>query len=268
MVATLPSPTPRLTLAVDGPVATLAIANAEKRNALDFAMWEALPALVRTVEATEGVRVLVLRGAGDTPFASGADIAEFETVRASAAGGRAYEAANEAAFAALAACRLPVIAMIRRFCLGGGMGLALACDLRLAAEGTLFGIPAARLGVGYPPAAMSMIVAAVGVAAAKDLFFTARRVDAAEARTLGLVQRVVADPALEKEVYALARTIAANAPLTIRAAKRAIATAAALPGATDAAELAALADACFDSADYAEGRAAFLARREPVFRGA
>jgi enoyl-CoA hydratase/carnithine racemase len=212
------------------------------------------------------VRVLVVRGAGDGPFASGADIAEFETVRADSAGGRAYEADNEAAFEALARLPQPTIAMIRGFCLGGGFGLALACDLRIAGADAVFGIPAGRLGVGYPPGAMRMVVAAVGASAAKDLFFTARRIGAVEARALGLLQRVVPDAELEGNALALAQTIAANAPLTIQAAKVAIDHTAGLSH-RHSPDPAALADACFDSADYREGRAAFLAKRSPFFTG-
>ena len=136
---------------------------------------------------------IVLRGAGQESFASGADIGEFATVRADAEGGRLYEAANEAAFWAVAHCSKPVIAMIRGFCLGGGFGLALSCDLRVASENAIFGIPAARLGIGYPPGAMKLVTAAVGAPAAKDLFFTARRIGAQEASRLGVVQRLVPD---------------------------------------------------------------------------
>ncbi len=160
---------------------------------------------------------------------------------------------------------LATVAMIRGFCLGGGFGLALACDLRIAGADAAFGIPAGRLGVGYPPGAMRMVVAAVGAMAAKDLFYTARRIDAAQALRLGVVGEVVAANALEARVGALAATIAANAPLTLRAAKAAIDTAS---GVMDrAAEAHALAQACFDSEDYSEGRAAFLEKRAPVFRG-
>src|SRR4051812_39859392 len=152
------SPVSRLVASVRGPVATLAIDNPAKRNALDLAMWKAVPELLRSLEAEPEVRVIVIRGAGHAAFASGADIAEFETVRATADGARAYEAANEAAFAAVSACRRPVIAMIRGFCLGGGLGLAMACDMRIAANDAVFGIPAARLGLGYPPRAMAQLV--------------------------------------------------------------------------------------------------------------
>lgn len=259
------SPDARLLLTLEEGIATLSIDNPERRNAFDLAMWNAIPAIMEIVSATDA-RVLVVRGRDDLPFASGADIAEFATVRADATGGRAYEAANEEAFAALAMLPIPTIAAIRRWCLGGGVGLALACDLRIASEDAMFGIPAGRLGLSYPPAAMPMIVAAIGASAAKDLFFTARQVDANEAFGLGLVQRIVARDALEDTVAALAKGIAANAPLSLRAAKAAIHHAAGLP-LPEGTDIRKLADACFDSADYAEGREAFLTKRPPVFRG-
>ncbi|MCP8940338.1 enoyl-CoA hydratase [Alsobacter sp. SYSU M60028] len=260
-------PLDRLRAVLEGPVAQVLVDNPARRNAFDLAMWRAIPPLFATLEDDARVRAIVLRGAGDLPFASGADISEFETVRATAAGGRAYEEANEAAFRAVAHCRKPVIAMMRGFCLGGGLGLAVSCDLRVAAQGCQFGVPAGRLGVGYPPEAMGYVVAAVGAMAAKDLFFTARRLDADEALRLGLVGKVVADAALEDEALGLAAAVAANAPLTLAAAKLAIAHAAGLPGAPARAEVEAAVAACFDSDDYREGRAAFLAKRPPVFTG-
>lgn len=264
MLPILASPTHKLRITCDGAIATVAIDNPAKHNALDLEMWSAFPAILATLAADEQVRVIVLRGAGDGAFASGADIAEFRTVRADAVGGRRYEAQNEAAFWAVAHCPKPVIAMIRGFCLGGGLGLALACDLRVADESATFGIPAARLGVGYPPGAMSLVVAAVGPAAAKNLFFTARRIGAEDALRLGIVQQVVPEAELETTVATLAKEIAANAPLTIRAAKVAIHESAGLvqPG-----QAAGLAEACFDSADYQEGIQAFLAKRRPSFQG-
>jgi len=265
MTVSFSSPTPKLVVTIDGAVATVAIDNPAKRNALDLEMWKALPMVMAALDGDSRVRAIILRGAGHMAFASGADIAEFETVRADAEGGRLYEAANEAAFWAVAHCSKPVLAMIRGFCLGGGFGLALSCDLRIASENALFGIPAARLGVGYPPGAMKLVTAAVGAPAAKDLFFTARRIGAEEAARLGVLQQVVPDTELEATVLALAGTITDNAPLTIKAAKAAIDEATGLghPGVDPVA----LADLCFDSADAVEGRDAFLQKRSPVFIG-
>jgi enoyl-CoA hydratase/carnithine racemase len=257
--------TPKLAVSIDGAVATVAINNPAKHNALDLEMWRAWPAIMEALDRDDRVRVIILRGAGAESFASGADIAEFETVRANAEGGRLYEAANEAAFRAVAHCSKPVIAMIRGFCLGAGFGLALSCDLRIASENATFGIPAARLGVGYPPGAMRLITAAVGAPVAKDLFFTARRIGTQEAERLGVLQQVVPDGQLEATALALADGIARNAPLTIRAAKAAIDASVGIgrPGADPVA----MADICFDSADAVEGRQAFLEKRSPVFTG-
>ncbi|MGO4523625.1 enoyl-CoA hydratase [Microvirga sp. 2MCAF35] len=257
--------TSKLVVSLSGGIATLAIDNRPKHNALDLEMWTAFPDIMVALDRDPQVRVVVLRGAGRESFASGADIGEFATLRADAEGGRRYEATNEAAFWAVARCSKPVVAMIRGFCLGGGFGLALSCDLRVASESAVFGIPAARLGIGYPPGAMKLVTAAVGAPAAKDLFFTARRIDAQEAARLGVVQRVVPDDRLEETVLALARTMAENAPLTIKAAKAAIdeAAGAGHPNVDPVA----LADLCFDSADAVEGRNAFLEKRSPVFKG-
>ncbi len=257
--------TSKLAVSLSDGIATLAIDNLPKHNALDLEMWNAFPGIMAALDRDPQVRVVILRGAGRESFASGADIGEFATLRADAEGGRRYEATNEAAFWAVAHCAKPVIAMIRGFCLGGGFGLALSCDLRVASESAVFGIPAARLGIGYPPGAMKLVTAAVGAPAAKDLFFTARRIDGREAARLGVVQRLVADDELEAATLALARTIAGNAPLTIRAAKAAIdeAVGAMHPDVDPVA----LADRCFDSADAAEGRNAFLEKRQPVFTG-
>jgi enoyl-CoA hydratase/carnithine racemase len=256
---------PKIAVSLSDSIATVAIDNPAKHNAVDLEMWKAFPALMAALDRDPQVRVVILRGAGHGSFASGADIAEFETVRANAEGGRLYEAANEAAFWAVAHCSKPVIAMIRRFCLGGGFGLALSCDLRVASENAAFGIPAARLGIGYPPGAMKLVTATVGAPAAKDLFFTARRIDAREAERLGVVQQVVPDGELEAATLGLAGSIARNAPLTIRAAKAAIDEAVGVMH--PEVDPLALADRCFDSDDAVEGRKAFLEKRSPVFTG-
>jgi enoyl-CoA hydratase/carnithine racemase len=261
-----PPPDPRLRTTAEAPIGWLVVDHPERRNAVTLSMWRALPAAVAALEADAAVRVIVLAGGGGQAFVSGADIAEFAEVRRDAASARAYEETNEAAFAALRQAAKPTVAIIRGPCFGGGIGLAAACDLRVAADDALFSIPAARLGIAYPPPAIADVVALVGASRARDLFFTARRVDATEALAIGLVDRLVPPSDLEAETRSLAATLAANAPLTIAAAKAAIA--AALTGDPAAAERARLAaEACFASEDFAEGREAFLAKRPPRFTG-
>jgi len=261
-----PPTDPRLRITVEAPVGWLVIDHPERRNAVSLSMWKALPALVAALDADPVVRVIVLAGGGEQAFVSGADIAEFAEVRRDAASARAYEDTNEAAFAALRQAAKPTLAMIRGACFGGGVGLAAACDLRIAADDAVFSIPAAKLGIAYPPPAIADVVALVGASRAKDLFFTARRLDAAEALSIGLVDRVVPAASLRDETLALAATIAGNAPLTLAAAKTAIAAAVtADPAAAERARAAA--EACFSSADFAEGRDAFLAKRTPRFTG-
>lgn len=252
---------------IKGPIGYLILDRPERKNALSFEMWKEVTRRVTEFGANRALRVLILRGAGDLPFCTGADISEFETVRANAEGARAYEEANVVAFDAIAACPLPTIAMIRSFCMGGGMGLAAACDLRVASESAEFAIPPGRLGLAYPPSAIRYIVAAIGAANAKDLLYTARRVKAAEAEKLGLINRLVADDALESEVEKLAQAIAENAPLSLKAGKLAINHAAGYGFAGGMDAVMAAANRCFDSADYREGRAAFLEKRKAQFRG-
>ncbi|WP_442756341.1 enoyl-CoA hydratase [Methylocystis sp. JAN1] len=264
---TISSPSSKLRVDLAKGVARLLIDNGSKRNAFDLDMWRALPPIFAAIDAEPEARVVVVSGAPGLPFCSGADISEFSTVRATSEGGRAYEQANVEAFEAISSCSRPIVAAISGFCMGGGMGIASACDLRIAQEGAVFGIPAGRLGVGYPPSAMRFVVAAVGPQRAMELFFTARRVSAEEALEIGYLSRIFEQESFEGGVDDLAATIAANAPLTLRAAKAAIRAAAQLPNAPTPAQCEALAKDCFDSADYMEGRAAFLEKRAPRFRG-
>lgn len=252
---------------IKGPVGYLIIDRPERKNALSFEMWKEVARLIGEFGANKALRVVVLRGARDLPFCSGADISEFETVRANAEGARAYEEANVVAFDAIAACTLPTIAMIRSFCMGGGMGLAAACDLRVASESAEFTIPPGKLGLAYPPSAIRYIVAAIGPANAKDLLYTARRVKAVEAEKLGFINRLVAEDALESEVEKLAAAIAENAPLSLKAGKLAINHASGYEFAQDMKAVNAAAEGCFDSADYREGRSAFLEKRKAQFKG-
>ena len=247
-------------------IAQLILDNPTRRNAINLAMWRALPRLVNEAAADPGMRLLIVRGGGDGPFTAGADVSEFASTRADAAGNRAYESENVAAFAALAACPFPTLAIIRGACMGAGLGLAAACDLRIAAEDAAFAIPAGRLGVGYPPAAIPSLVAALGPDVVKALFLTAGRLDATRAHRIGFLWQVSPVTRLDEDARRLADDVATNAPLTLRAAKRAIASAAGLIDVAPAL-LQADADACFASADFQEGLQAFEQSRRPHFNG-
>jgi enoyl-CoA hydratase/carnithine racemase len=262
----LASPTPKLALTADGAIATVALDNpgpAQRRRPGDVA---GPPAALRGTRGRPGREGGGAARGGEVAFSAGADLAEFETVRADAAGGRAHEAANEAAFWAVARCPNPVIAASRGACLGGGLGLALSCDVRIAVEDAVFGVPAGRLGIGYPSGAVRLVVAALGAANAKHLFFTAGYIDAAAVLRLGVVQQTVATDRFEGTASFVTETTVRSAPLTLRAAKAAIHEAAGLSAPSDP-SAAGLADACFDSADYREGRRAYLGKREPRFTG-
>lgn len=252
---------------VEGQVGWITIDNPSRRNAVTLAMWEAIPKVVARLADDDAVRVVVLKGGGEETFVAGADISEFETVRKDAASASAYEETNAAAFAALRDCPKPTVAMIRGFCLGGGLGLAAACDIRIAEAGSLFGIPAGKLGVGYPPKAVRDIVKLVGPARAKLLFYTAARIGSEEALRIGLIDREVAAGTLDLEIGEFLQAVAGHAPLTLKAAKAAIDAVSGDPQDADWNVVQALADACFDSDDFAEGRSAFLEKRTPRFSG-
>ncbi len=262
---TFPSPSPHMEAFIDGSTAWLVLNRPERRNALNAAMWAAIPPLMNSLDGHADVRVTVIRGAGTQAFAAGADISEFGEARSDAAAAKAYEQLNGAAFAAIRGAQKPVIAMIRGYCIGGGLALALAADLRIADRSALFALPPARLGLAYPLDGLKDLVSAIGPQRAKDMIFTARRLGAEEALSTGLIDRLADDA--EAEARALAGDMAENAPLTIAHAKRAIDLIAEKPGHVAPDEISALAARCFDSADYAEGRAAFAEKRKPVFRG-
>ena len=261
------SPSERMIAEKDGAIGWMIFNNPERRNALSMDMWQAIPAILEHFERDPDVRVVVLKGAGDKAFVAGADISQFEKQRSSAESIAQYDRIAEAANLKLQELRKPTIAMIHGFCIGGGVGVALQCDLRIAADTARFGIPAARLGLGYRWAGVKKLVDLVGPSFAKEIFFTARHFTAAEALGMGLINRAVPEAELDGYVRNYCAMMAENAPLTMEAVKGVVHELA-KPGAQfDRAHCEALVARCFDSQDYIEGRRAFMEKRKPVFAG-
>jgi enoyl-CoA hydratase len=261
------SPSERMIAQKDGAIGWMIFNNPERRNALSLDMWQAMPVILEEFERDPAIRVVVLKGAGDRAFVSGADISQFEKQRSSAESIAQYDKIAEAANVRLQDCRKPVIAMIHGFCIGGGVGVALLCDLRIAADTARFGVPAARLGLGYRWAGVKKLVDLVGPSFAKEIFFTARHFSAAEALAMGLINRAVPEAELEGYVRNYCALIAENAPLTMEAVKGVVAELAKPGQQIDRAHCEALVARCFESEDYIEGRRAFMEKRKPAFAG-
>lgn len=250
-----------------GVIAHVVLSNPARFNAMSLAMWRTLAEELERLDADRDVYVIALRGDGNHAFVAGADISEFETQRADPRGVASYDEAVARAQTTLANTSKPTIACIRGVCMGGGIGLALSCDLRIATRDSRLRMPAARLGLGYGFTNMQRVVAQIGAAAATELFYLARTFDGDEAQRLGLVHRSFAAEDYDAEVARYLDDIAGNAPLTLRAAKLAIHHAQLDPEQRDIAAVERAILACFNSADYREGRQAFAEKRAPRFRG-
>jgi enoyl-CoA hydratase/carnithine racemase len=259
--------TPKMIARKENGIGWMVFNQPEKRNAVSYDMWVAVPRIMADFEADPAVRVIVLTGAGDKAFISGADISEFEEKRGTPDAIAVYNKAGDLANKALIDATKPTISMIRGFCVGGGLGVALTTDLRICSDDSRFAVPAAKLGLGYAYPGIKRLSDVVGPSFAKEIFFTGRLFTAEDARVMGLVNRVVAVDDLEKYVADYACIIAGNAPLTVKAAKMAINASVKDPDKRNHPALDAAVDACFASEDYKEGRRAFMEKRKPAFQG-
>ncbi len=252
---------------IDHGIGRIIINNPERHNAMSLEMWQALADTVKQFKQDASVRVVILQGAGEKAFVSGADISEFENKRSSQTQRDEYENAFEAAQTQLAEFDRPVIAMIRGYCIGGGLALALNTDIRFATEDSVFAIPAVKLGLGYGFGAIKTLTSIVGPAHAKDILFSARFLKTDEALRIGLVNFVMGHDELEEKVIDYANTLVANAPLTIKSIKATVGEVIKDPGQSSPEYIDKLVNDCFLSEDYKEGRQAFLEKRSPVFKG-
>jgi len=239
----------------------------EKRNAMSVAMWDGMGQALDVFTADASVRCVVLTGAGDKAFVSGADISQFDKIRSDADAQKEYGRQTAVVRLKLATYAKPVIAEIRGFCMGGGLGIAMSCDIRIAAEGSQFGIPAAKLGIAYGFDMVKHLVSLVGPAHANMILMSGERFDGREAERVGLINKLVPADALAGEVAKLTATLAQNAPLSLFANKLTVQAVLQDRADRDMGAIQADLNACFDSADYKEGRKAFMEKRKPAFQG-
>ena len=248
-------------------IGTVVLSNLEKHNAMSFDMWSGLPAAIEAFDRDPAVRVIVLEGDGDKAFVSGSDISQFETQRTGPDATERYNRAVEEAHLAAARCGKPVIARIKGICIGGGVGLAASCDVRLCADNARFRIPAARIGIGYPTAGLARLLPLLGPQNTMEILFSARYFLADEALRMGLVAHVWPAAEFDRKANEWLTLVAQNAPLTLAAIKKSVHEMVARPGTPPGAEVEAAIAACFSSGDYKEGTRAFMEKRVPDFRG-
>jgi enoyl-CoA hydratase/carnithine racemase len=263
----MPTATEKLIARKDGAIGWIIFNNPQKRNAMSLEMSEATAVAMESYAKDPDVRVVILRGEGDKAFVSGADISQFKERRSNMEQVRAAEVISERTNKAIRECPKPTIAMIRGYCMGGGLGLAVACDLRIAADDSRFGVPAAKLGVGYRFMGIRRLAELVGPQFTAEIFYTGRQFTAQEALQMGLVNRLLPAAELDKYVMGYAATLAGNAPLTLAAVKRCLIELRKDPADRDLDLCQKMVEDCFASEDYVEGRTAFMEKRKPVFKG-
>jgi enoyl-CoA hydratase len=251
----------------EGSVGYVIFNNPERHNAVSLEMWARTSEILEDFRNDNDVRVVVITGAGGKSFVSGADISRFESERASQEATKLYSQKVAAANESIYEFPKPTIAMIKGYCIGGGLGLAVCCDLRICSDNSRFAVPAAKLGLGYSFNGLRRLVNVVGPAFAREIFYTARQFSAEDARVMGLVNRIVAQAGLERYVKEYAETIAANAPLTVTSVKYIIGEVIKDESRRDLARCAAMVEQCFTSKDFIEGRRAFMEKRRPAFTG-
>jgi len=265
--APIPTLTDKLIARKEGAIGWVIFNNPDRHNATSFEMWQSLPLVLDAYVNDPDVRVIIFRGAGEKAFSAGADISQFKEKRSSEEAVKLYNDTADASSRALRECAKPTIAMIHGYCIGGGAAIAVGCDIRIASDTAKFGVPAAKLGLGYRFDGIKRLSSVVGPAYTAEIFFTGRQFSAQEALQMGLVNRLL--PAAELESYTLdyANTIATNAPLTIAAVKRSLIELSKNPAERDLEHCQRMVDACFQSEDYKEGRTAFMEKRKPQFKG-
>jgi enoyl-CoA hydratase/carnithine racemase len=265
--AALQTSTEKLVAKKEDGVGWIVFNNPARHNAVSLEMWQSLTVALNGYAADPDVRVIILRGAGEKAFVAGADISQFKEKRSSPEAVQHYNSTADEAGETLRNCPKPTVAMIRGYCIGGGTGIAVNCDIRIAAEDAKFGVPAAKLGLGYRFSGIKRLIDIVGPSFAAEIFYTGRQFNAQEALEMGLVNRVLPVAELETHTAELAKTIVNNAPLTIASVKRALLESGKDPDERDLALCQKMVDDCYASQDYKEGQTAFMEKRKPVFKG-
>ncbi|HEX2826109.1 MAG TPA: enoyl-CoA hydratase [Burkholderiales bacterium] len=259
--------TDKLVARKEGGIGWIVFNNPARHNAVSLEMWQSLTNVLKAYAEDAEVRVIILRGEGEKAFVAGADISQFKEKRSSPEAVAHYNATADEAGETLRNSPKPTIAMIRGYCIGGGTGIAVGCDIRIAADDARFGVPAAKLGLGYRFAGIKRLTDIVGPSFAAEIFYTGRQFNAQEALQMNLINRLVPAAELEKYTLDYATTISNNAPLTIASVKRALLECAQDPEKRDLGRCQQMVDACYASADYKEGQTAFMEKRKPVFTG-